>query len=64
MTKVFELATSTLLAGIAAVAAARLRNLSTAQTVLAVPLGVAVFLVNEAFGWTPLPPVSSEDGAL
>lgn len=49
MSKVIELASCTLLAGIAAVAAARLRDLSPAQVVLSLPLGIAVFLVNQIF---------------
>jgi hypothetical protein len=45
MSKVIELASYTILAGVAAIAAARTRNLSPLQTTLSFPLGMAVFLL-------------------
>jgi hypothetical protein len=47
MSKLIELASCTLLAGVAAIAAARIRNLSLLQAALSVPLGMAVFLLME-----------------
>jgi hypothetical protein len=45
MSNLIELASCTLLAGVAAIAAARIRNLSSLQTALSVPLGMAAFLL-------------------
>jgi hypothetical protein len=45
MSKAVELASCTLLAGVASVAAARIRNLSPLQTALSFPLGMAAFLL-------------------
>jgi hypothetical protein len=45
MSKVIELASCTLLAGVASIAASRIRGLSPLQTALSVPLGMAAFLL-------------------
>jgi hypothetical protein len=45
MSKVIELASCTLLAGVAAIAASRIGGLSLAQSALSVPLGMAAFLL-------------------
>jgi hypothetical protein len=45
MSKLIELAGCALLAGVAAIAASRIRNLSPLQTTLSVPLGMAAFLL-------------------
>ena len=47
MSKAIEFASRTLLAGVAAIAASRIRGLSPAQTALSVPLGIAAFLLME-----------------
>lgn len=48
MSKAVELASATLLAGVASVAAARIRDLSPWQTALSFPLGIAVYLFSKA----------------
>jgi hypothetical protein len=48
MSKAVEFASRALLAGVASVAAARIRDLSPWQTALSFPLGIAVYLFSKA----------------